>query len=233
MIKYSIKFAPGGGGMELNIEEALRYLGAGAGAPPSLRRETERMAARLTAALRPRYVYRVFPLVREGDAFLLSGSGVTLTGRSARTMLAQCGRAALLACTLGAGFDAMLRAEQARGMDGAVILDACGGAWVEAGCNAAEEELRGKLPGAYLTDRFSPGYGDLPLELQPAVCSALDAERRIGIHVSESFLINPVKSVTAVIGISDRPQMARIRGCAFCSMNKTCALRKGGKSCAI
>lgn len=219
--------------MELNIDEALRYLGAGSGAPESLRRETENMAARLTAAVQPRYVYRVFPLVREQDSFFLSGSNVVLTGRSARTMLAQCGQAVLLACTLGAGFDAMLRAEQARGMGSAVILDACGGAWVEAGCDAAEQELRAKLPDAYLTDRFSPGYGDLPLELQPAVCSALDAERRIGIHVSESFLINPVKSVTAVIGISDRPQMARIRGCALCSMNKTCALRKGGKSCAI
>lgn len=219
--------------MELNIEEALRYMGAGGGAPEALRRETERMAARLTAALQPRYVYRVFPLVREEDGFLLSGSSVVLAGSSARTMLAQCDRAVLLACTLGAGFDAMLRSEQARGMGGAVILDACGGAWVEAGCDAAEQELRAKLPGAYLTDRFSPGYGDLPLDLQPAISAALDAERRIGIHVSESFLINPVKTVTAVIGISDRPQMARIRGCAFCAMNKTCALRKGGKSCAI
>lgn len=219
--------------MELNIEEALRYMGAGGGAPEALRRETERMAARLTAALQPRYVYRVFPLVREADGFLLSGSSVALAGSSARTMLAQCDRAVLLACTLGAGFDAMLRSEQARGMGGAVILDACGGAWVEAGCDAAERELRAKLPGAYLTDRFSPGYGDLPLDLQPAISAALDAERRIGIHVSASFLINPVKTVTAVIGISDRPQMARIRGCAFCSMNKTCALRKGGKSCAI
>lgn len=219
--------------MKLNVDEALRYLGAGSGAPEALRRETEQIAARLTAALRPRYVYRVFPLVRDQDSFCLSGSNVVLTGRSARTMLAQCDRVVLLACTLGAGFDAMLRSEQARGMGSAVILDACGGAWVEAGCDAAEQELREKLPGAYLTDRFSPGYGDLPLALQPAVCSALDAERRLGIHVSESFLINPVKSVTAVIGISDRPQMARIRGCAFCSMNKTCALRKGGKSCAI
>lgn len=218
--------------MELNVDEVLRYLGAGRGAPDSLRREAEKMAERLTAAMRPRYTYKVFSLIREGDSFLLPGSGVTLTGNSARTMLAQCDRAVLLACTLGTSFDALLRAEQARDMAGAVILDACGGAWVEAGCDEAERELREKLPGVYLTDRFSPGYGDLPLELQPAICAALDAQRRLGVHVTKSLLINPVKSVTAVIGISDRPQMARIRGCAFCSMNKTCTLRKGGKSCA-
>lgn len=218
--------------MELNVDEALRYLGAGNGAPDSLRREVEKAAGRLTAAVRPRYIYRVFPLVQEKDQFLLVGSGVTLTGSSARVMLSQCDRAVLLACTLGTGFDTLLRTEQARDMAAAVILDACGGAWVEAGCDEAERELREKLPGAYLTDRFSPGYGDLPLKLQPDICAALDAQRRLGIHVTQSLLINPVKSVTAVIGISDQPQMARIRGCAFCSMRQTCTLRKGGKSCA-
>jgi hypothetical protein len=148
-------------------------------------------------------------------------------------MLEQCNRAALLACTLGPDFDTMLRAWQARDMGRAAILDACGGAWVEAGCDEAEKELGEKLKEAYLTDRFSPGYGDLPLALQPAILAALDGERRVGIHLSESLLMNPVKSVTAVIGISDRPQMARIRGCAYCTMAETCTLRKGGKHCGL
>ena len=217
--------------MELNIKEALRYLGAGTDAPPELRRQTADAAGKLTAALRPRYVYRVFPLVREADAYRLAGTDVVLAGRSARTMLDQCGQAALLACTLGAGFDAMLRTEQARDMARAVILDACGSAWVEAGCDAAERELAGRLPGRFLTDRFSPGYGDLPLTLQPALCAVLDAQRRIGVHVTESLLLTPSKSVTAVIGLSDRPQAARIRGCAYCMLKETCALRKGGTHC--
>ena len=178
-------------------------------------------------------MYRVFDLARENGDILLAGTGVRLTGATASTMLAQCRRAALLACTLGSGFDTLLRKEQARDMGRAVMLDACGSAWVESGCNAAEEELRARLPGLFLTDRFSPGYGDLPLDIQPAVCAALDAGRRVGIHVSDSFLMNPMKSVTAVIGIADRPQMARIRGCAYCAMAASCRLRKGGKHCGI
>ena len=146
-------------------------------------------------------------------------------------MLAECGRAVLLACTLGSGFDARLAAAQARDMARAVIVDACGSALVENGCDAAEREIAARFPGLYLTDRFSPGYGDLPLSLQPAVCAALDTPRRLGLYVTESLLLNPVKSVTAVIGLSDRPQMARIRGCAYCQMRQTCALRKGGKHC--
>ena len=93
--------------------------------------------------------------------------------------------------------------------------------------------LAARFPGLYLTDRFSPGYGDLPLSLQPGLCAVLDAERRVGIHVTSSFLMNPGKSVTAVIGLADKPQMARIRGCAWCVMRNTCTLRKGGKSCGL
>ena len=148
-------------------------------------------------------------------------------------MLLQCTQAALLACTLGPGFDTLLRTEQARDMSRAVLLDACGSVWVEAGCDQAEHELAARFPGRFLTDRFSPGYGDFPLDIQPAICTALDTRRRLGLHVTDSLLLNPVKSVTAVIGLADRPQMARVRGCSYCSMNQTCALRKGGKSCAI
>ena len=217
--------------MELNIDEALRYLGAGRQAPPELRREAEDTARRLTARLRPRYTYRVFSLERRDGALCLPEADLILPGKDAETMLADCGRVALLGCTLGAEFESMLRAEQARDMAKAVLLDACGSAWVESGCDEAEREIAARFPGQYLTDRFSPGYGDLPLSIQPAICGALDLGRRLGVHVSERFLMNPTKSVTALIGISDRPQMARIRGCAYCTMRETCMLCKGGKHC--
>lgn len=216
--------------MELDIDEALRYLGAGNA--EALRRDMAGAAEALTRAVRPRHVYRVFPLSHTREGAVLEGSGVTLPGETARRMLEDCDQAVLFLCTLGAGFETMLRAWQARDMARAVMLDACGSAWVEAGCDEAERELRARFPGRYLTDRFSPGYGDLPLALQRPVCAALDARRRLGVQVTESFLMIPTKSVTAVIGLSDRPQAARIRGCGFCAMAKTCTLRKGGKTCA-
>lgn len=215
------------------MKEALRYLGVGDPPPDTLRHEMDAIAARLTKLVRPRYTYRIFSVSHTPSGVVLQEAGITMTGRSASRMLAQCGQAALLVCTLGEVFESMLRAEQARDMARAVMLDACGSAWVEAGCDAAERELAARFPELYLTDRFSPGYGDLPLELQPAVCAVLDAEKRVGVHVTESFLMSPSKSVTAVIGLSDRPQMARIRGCAYCSMRATCTLRKGGKTCAF
>ena len=219
--------------MEVDIDEALRYLGVRGTAPAELRRETEAAAARLTSSLRPRYVYQVFPLEKNADDRHLAGTDVILAGSSADVMLAECGSAALLACTLGAQFDAMLLREQARDMSRAAILDACGSAYVEAGCDEAERELATRLPGRFLTDRFSPGYGDLPLDIQRAVGAALNMEKLLGLHVTKSLMLNPVKSVTAVIGIADTPQMARIRGCAYCALGETCPLRKGGTHCGI
>ncbi len=211
-------------------EEALRYLGA-EGAPEELRRQAEEIGAELAAQVQPRYTYRLCTLSFEAEGIRLLEPDLLLPGHDAAVMLAQCRRAVLLACTLGARFDSRLLALQARDMARAALLDACGSALVEQGCDQAEREIAARFPDQFLTDRFSPGYGDLPLTLQPGICRALDTERRLGVHVSRHLLMNPVKSVTAVIGLSDRPQMARIRGCAHCRLQETCTLRKGGNSC--
>ena len=216
-----------------DLDEALRYAGVRADESGDMHRKMAEIAAQCMKTVTPRCTYRVSEIAWvDGMPSLFSGQ-LVLPGRTAAVMLRTCSHAALLVCTLGATFDALARQVQARDFADALLLDGFGGAYVEAGCNAAEREIAAKLPGKYLTDRFSPGYGDLPLDLQRALCAALDSVRRLGVHVGESLLLNPVKTVTAVIGLSDRPQMARIRGCAFCAMNQTCALRKGGKSCGI
>lgn len=213
-----------------NVDEALRYLGA-ARADPELRRQAEELANRLANELQPRYVWTVCPLERTEVAFRLAGTGLELTGATAMRMLEICGQAALLACTLGARFDTMLRTAQARDMARAVLLDALGSSFVEAGCDDAEAEIAARFPGLHRTDRFSPGYGDLPLTVQPALCAALDGGRRLGLTVTDSLLLNPVKSVTAIVGLSETPQPARVRGCRFCALAGTCQYRKEGTTC--
>ena len=219
--------------MKLDRKEALRYLGAIGQATEEVRLAVESVASGLEGTLQPSFVYKVFALEHRPEGVALSGTEILLTGDTAKTMLAECDRALLLACTLGSRFDALLLSEQARDMARAAILDACGSALVESGCDEAERQIALRFPEQFLTDRFSPGYGDLPLQLQEGICAALDARRRLGIHVTDSCLMNPVKSVTAVVGISDRPQMARIRGCAHCAMREHCTLRKGGNRCGL
>ena len=146
-----------------DINEALRYLGAGSRPPEELRQQAAQVAEELAAQVQPRCTYRLFPLVREEGSFRLDGTNLLLSGHTAKRMLAQCGQAVLMACTLGAKFDTMVRSAQARDMARAVILDACGSALVEKGCDEAERDIAVRFPGLYLTDRFSPGYGARPL----------------------------------------------------------------------
>lgn len=217
--------------MELNLSEALGYLGAPGEPDPALLDQLSAMSDKLTRSVTPRYIWRVFPLSFQAEGPALEGAGLALPGAMAARMLGECSQAVLLACTLGAEFESMLRAEQARSMARAAMLDACGSVWVEAGCDQAEGEISARFPELYRTDRFSPGCGDLPLALQKDICVLLDASRRLGVQVTDSLLLNPSKTVTAVIGLSDRPQPARIRGCGFCSLRENCQYRKGGKIC--
>lgn len=216
--------------MPIDRREALRYLAIARPDTGSLE-AIEPVAAELEAALTPRFTFAAYPVRHTPEGEVLEGSGLVLPGEMAATMLKDCTHAVLLLCTLGAGFETLLRAATARDMAKAAMLDACGSAYAEAGCDEAEKAVAARFPEKFLTDRFSPGYGDLPLALQPALCAALDSQRRLGVTVTESLLMVPTKTVSAVIGLADAPQPARIRGCGFCARRDTCAFRKGGTTC--
>ena len=213
------------------IEETLRYAGVKGTPDEALRSAARKCQEELTAALEPKWVWRSFSLSPAPDGIVAEGAELLLPGAMAKRMLGESTHAVFLVCTLGRRFDALMRAAQIRDMTKALLLDACGSAYVEQGCDAAERELSGRFPGKFLTDRFSPGYGDLPLALQPRILAVLDAERRLGVTVTDSLLMIPAKTVTAVIGLADTPQPARVRGCAYCMLRDECEYRKGGTSC--
>ncbi len=217
--------------MNVDVKEALRFAGVKEPDDNALR-AMRQAAEQVENRVSPRYAYRVFTIARAGQGVSLPEAGLLLPGNLANTMLAECEKAALLLCTLGAEFDRLLRTAQARDMAQALYMDACGSSFVEQGCDAAEREIAARHPGLYLTDRFSPGYGDLPLSVQPGLLRALDGERRLGVCAGPSYLLNPMKSVTAVIGLSNRPQAARIRGCACCALRQSCVFRERGMTCA-
>ena len=113
-------------------------------------------------------------------------------------MLNGCDRAILFAATLGAGVDRLLMQAALRSPAHQYIADAVASALIEALCDRAETDLCGPHPH---THRFSPGYGDLPLTLQPALLNLLNAHRQIGVALTDSLLMTPTKSVTAILGL--------------------------------
>ena len=90
----------------------------------------------------------------------------------------------------------------------AFMLQAIGAERIEALCDIFEQDIKQELTnnGYTVKPRFSAGYGDIPLELQRDIVSVLDCQRKIGITLNESLVMSPSKSVTAIIGIKEKPE---------------------------
>ena len=125
-------------------EEVLRYLGCPGTEDPATLALVEGCSARLLAAARPKWTYRVFDLAVQTDGVRLD-CGLLLPGRDLAAHLRGCSRAALLAATLSAPVDALLRRAQAEDLAAAVALDCCATAAVEAVCDLAEAEDPGPV----------------------------------------------------------------------------------------
>ena len=213
--------------LRVPVREALHFLGwRGGPVEPALRDRLRALCGQVQRELEPRTIVRTFDICEDG-AF--AGTSFRPEGGDVRAMLAPCFQGVLLAATLGAQSERMLLRAQARDAADALLLDAALSAAIEAVCDAQEAALRRALhaQGLYLTDRFSPGYGDMPLAQSAQILAVLDAPRRIGLTLTASGLMLPRKSVTAVMGVSRTPVAHRPSGCEACSARETCALRRG------
>ena len=78
----------------------------------------------------------------------------------------------------------------------------------------------------YLRPRFSPGYGDFSLDCQKDIIRALEAEKTVGVTLTDSLLMTPSKSVTAVIGAGRNEFRCELKGCEVCGKTD-CLYRRG------
>ena len=154
-----------------------------------------------------------------------------LIGNDIQRHLAKSDRVIIFAATLGSAADRLIRTAEITNMAYALILDALASAMVEEVCNNVESTLRDTV-GGFFTWRYSPGYGDYPLDVQSNIIRLLNADKRIGLTVTNSDILIPRKSVTALIGVSDTEQEKGQRGCATCKLRETCSFRIGGTTCA-
>ena len=139
-----------------------------------------------------------------------------------------------MAATLGAGVDALLRRLEVTDIALCAAADATASAAIEPVCDAVEADARARVQaqGNFMTGRYSPGYGDCPLDLQAELCRALDTPRGIGLTVTPQKLLVPRKSVTAILGLADHPVTGTRAGCGRCLLRETCAYLKRGTTCA-
>ncbi len=218
----------------INKTEAMRYMGLGPGnSTPNKPIEDiiNKCEAQLLRTIRPLYTYTIFDIKENEDNIEVIGTPLLLTGNSIKLHLKGCTKVVLLAATLGIEADKAIKRCQISDLTEALATDSLASAAIEQVCNAAEEEIKDKVAPLNMTWRFSPGYGDLPLDLQRSFLAVLNAQKRIGLTITDSLIMLPSKSVTAIIGLSENEIEKRRQGCAVCTLRSTCQFRKRGDRC--
>lgn len=214
------------------------------GEDEALLMQMQQAEEKLFRAATPQGVYRIMDI-----------GAMELPGTCIKKHLEGCHEIAVLAVTLGAGVERLIRMSQIRDMAEAVVLDSgasiladqladelenricnedwntgCGTDWQESD-NRSEASTQAAGGEIYFTGRYSPGYGDFPIEMQKEFISLLDAHRKIGLSVNESHILIPRKSVTAIMGAADHPVTGYLATCEECLLKESCTLRKEGKQC--
>ena len=128
-----------------------------------------------------------------------------------------CSKTIVFAATVGVGIDRLIAKYSRLSPSKALMFQAIGAERIEALCDTFCSDIE-KEYGVLLKPRFSPGYGDLSIDVQKNIFSLLDPERRIGLTLNDSLLMSPSKSVTAFAGIGNNVENV-VNKCTEC--NKT------------
>lgn len=176
----------------------LRYLRIAPGTPPAY--EAAPLWAEAQALARPAVWRMGLPMAD----FLREFAPHAAQSRDLARTLDGCAATALLAATIGEGLERRAGDYFARDRPFAgYMLDRMGSFLAEAAMKElhAAERRRQALRGGTATRRYSPGYGDFPLEAQ-AHFLRLAATALPGLALTAGFALTPAKTVTAVCGLA-------------------------------
>lgn len=208
----------------LDRREILRYLGA-AHSDEALDRMIDRAEEQVIAAARPKHVYRHISFDLNGESVGISGT--VIHSRDLAQHLRGCREGFLFACTLGQGVDVLVKRVALTDLPMMPVVQAVAAAYTEYCADSAQQELEdyAQRRGLYLRPRYSPGYGDFQLDCQRFLFDALEIPKKIGVTLTDGFIMVPFKSITAVVGLSEDPSLCHINKCMTCTA-KNCPFRK-------
>ena len=206
----------------ISVQNTLRYLGVrGPEIPQDLLQAVQEELPYVQASLHCSAISERFPLnlVHSHCTF----GGITVESEALAKNLYGCTEVFVFAATIGIDVDRLLMRNAHLSPSKGVIDDALASAAIEAWCDCLNTTLETQVAkeGRFLRPRFSPGYGDFSLSVQPQLLEILSASKRIGLTLTDHLLMVPTKSVTALIGICDTPVPCK-QGCETCTRRDDC-----------
>ena len=188
--------------VDFNLPEALRYAGMPAhSAPEAGEKAVLEALEKIGGSLFYKVGFLCMSLQWDEEGFPVLP--FAQHSKLLKKNLKGCSGVILFAATVGPGVDRYIRRYERSEVSKAAILQGLGAERVESLCNLFNNEVREEAAEYRLKahPRFSPGFGDLPISVQKEFLGSLDATRRMGITLSDSYLMAPSKSVTAIIGL--------------------------------
>ncbi len=152
--------------------------------------------------IEPRVCFGIFDIsvedsIVKSDCFSFESSDLCVC-------LKNCDKLVMFCATIGFGFDRLIHKYSVSDKAKAVCLHALGSERIEALCDVFCERIADKYNNEFsLTPRFSPGYGDLNIRMQEVFFEQLSINKLLGVSLSDSYLMSPLKTVTAVFGIKN------------------------------
>lgn len=211
--------------INVNKNEVIRYLGYSGvkNIDEGISQTINACIDEMNSQVSPRYTYKTFPINWKEDKSC-EFAGIDVHSGNLLKNLDGCSEIVMMAITLGPVPDMLVRKAEIRDMMKAYTLQAVGAAMAEAWCDEINDKIieEAKERGLHARPRFSPGYGDFPLEVQRDFEKILQLPKTIGVTLSDSLLMTPTKSITAVIGLSKKDTNCEKTGCEQCSMHDTC-----------
>lgn len=205
------------------LSETLRYMGVKGEPDAALTALAKKALDDVERESDRRHVWREMPLAVCGNRVVIGDFRVESVSLAAH--LSGCDGALLFAATLGSGVDRLLARSGRVRPSLQLAQQAAGAALIEDYADRCCAERQRMTEGRYMSPRFGPGYGDLPLSAQGELLTLLDAARRAGISLTSGGMLIPTKSVTAIVGLSERTVPCRQGGCAACA-HTGCAYRR-------
>lgn len=192
--------------------------------------EDEELIQSLWQLARPQVVWREGRITSRADYLLTIDDGaMTIDSAYVAQGLAQCERVTVMALTLGPTLPETASRQLAEGeLYRGTIADLLGSYGVEllADDFCAHLSQQALPQGLYSTLRYSPGYGDWPLDGQRSLLEYV-ACPQLGVRLTDNFMLEPVKSITAIVGWShtwQKPQYpSGVHGSGFCNGGHNCA----------
>lgn len=212
---------------EKRVREAVRYLGFGKNEADERTLELIQQSFKdLEQEAGPKSICQIFDLNHTDDGRLVIGQ-MEIRSKSLSRNLKGCRQVVLFGATLGAGVDRLMRRISLTDMARAVILQSCAAAMLEEYCDECQKKIAAELEEEhlYLRPRFSPGYGDFDIHHQEDILRMLEAHKKIGLSMTESYMLTPTKSVTALIGFAEKETGCPKSGCEACG-KKDCIYRR-------